>query len=380
LTTSGLVVRQIKSSRDIETFLRLPWMLYANDPHWVPPLLSEIRARLNPRKNPYFQHAQAAMFLAEMNGKAIGRITAQVCQLTQEHQHAGDGHFGFFECLESQNASDGLFDAAASWLSDRKMKRMVGPFSFSIYDEAGLLIDGFHRSPSVFMGHSLPSYAKLFLDSGLTKEADVFAYYTDICQPYPDRVSRILRAARRSTTIVLRTIDGNHIEDDLDKLMTLFNESWEDNWGHVPMTKAEVNELGKLVKRLFNTDAVLLAEIGGVVEGFIVVIPNLNELTCDLNGKLFPFGWLRLLYRLKFIQCRSVRVPLMGVHRKYHSTGMGAAIAFSMIDRCRQINAEKGVTHCELSWILESNHAMRSILDAAGAKLDKTYRIYSKSL
>lgn len=380
LKISMLTVRQIESFKDIEIFMRLPWSLNVNDPNWVPPLLTEIRTRLDPRKNPYFQHAQAAMFLAERDGKPVGRITAQVCQLTQKHQRAGDGHFGFFECEVVQATSDALFAAAGSWLSENAMTHMVGPFSFSIYDEAGLLVDGFHRPPFVFMGHNLPSYDQLVCGSGLVKAMDVFAYYNDIRQPYPKRISRILLATNRNTNIQLRFVEKSRLSADLEKLMKLFNEAWAGNWGHVPMTNAEVNALGKLVKHLFHTDAVMLAEIDGEVVGFIVVIPNLNELTRDLNGRLFPFGWLRLLYRLKFSQCHGVRIPLMGIANRYQNTRTGAAIVFAMIDRCRQSNLVKGVTHCEFSWILENNTSMRGILDASGAKLDKTYRIYSKAL
>jgi hypothetical protein len=379
-STSMLTVRQIHSAHDVETFLRLPWSLYADDPNWVPPLLSELRARLDTRKNPYFQHAQAALFLAERNGKPVGRITAQICQLAQKHQREGDGHFGFFECEASQATADGLFAAAESWLAARGMQRMVGPFNFSIYDEAGLLIDGFHRPPSVFMGHSLPSYVHLLHGSGFEKEMDVYAYYIDIQKEYNGRIQRVLQAARRNTNIQLRCVNRKRLDEDLQELMKLFNESWADNWGHIPMTKAEVNELGKLVRRLFNTDAIVLAEIDGQVAGFIVIIPNLNEITRDLNGKLFPLGWLKLLYRLKFSKCTSVRMPLMGVRKDLHNTSTGAAIVFQMIDRCRQMNLPKGVRNCEFSWILETNTAMRDILCAWGTELDKTYRIYSKPL
>jgi hypothetical protein len=378
--TSMLTVRPIKAAHDTETFLRLPWSLYADDPNWVPPLLSELRARLDTRKNPYFEHAQAAMFLAERNGKPVGRITAQICQLAQKHQREGDGHFGFFECEASQATADALFAAAEAWLAARGMQRMVGPFNFSIYDEAGLLIDGFHRPPSVFMGHNLPSYDQLFQGSGFEKEMDVYAYYIDIQKEYNERIQRILQATRRNTNIHLRCVDKRHLNKDLEGLMQLFNESWADNWGHVPMTKAEVNELGKLVRRLFNTDAIVLAEIDGQVAGFIVIIPNLNEIIRDLNGKLFPLGWLKLLYRLKFSKCSSVRMPLMGVRKDLHNTSTGAAIVFQMIDRCREMNLPKGVKHCEFSWILETNTAMRDILCAWGTELDKTYRIYSKPL
>jgi hypothetical protein len=220
----------------------------------------------------------------------------------------------------------------------------------------------------------------LFDAEGMTKEIDVYAYYLDISQPYPKRIDRIMRAANRDTRIQLRNVNKENLNAELLLLLELFNEAWGENWGHIPMTSAEVDDLAMLVRRLFSTDAVLLAEVDGECAGFIVAIPNLNELTTDFGGRLFPLNWLRLLYRLKSGQCTSVRVPLMGVARKFQNTRTGASIAFALIDRCRAANISKGVTHCEMSWILESNTAMRSILEASGSQLDKTYRLYSKAI
>lgn len=377
---STLVVRRIDSSRDIDSFIRVPADLYEHDPHWVPPLHAEVRARLDPLRNPYFQHARAAMFLAERNGKAVGRITAQCCELVRQHHRQGDGHFGFYECEASDETSAALFHAASQWLLEQRMNRMTGPFSLSIHEEAGLLVDGFHRPPFVFMGHNLPRYEQAFLAAGLVKEIDLFAYHLDISKPYSERINRILSLTNRDSKIQLRNVNKRRIGQELGLMLEIFNEAWEDNWGHVPMTEAEVGELAKLVKRLFTTDSILLAEIDGLVVGFIVVIPNLNEVTQDLKGRLLPFGWLKLLYRLRFTPTGSVRVPLMGIRKRFQNTRTGAAIAFSMIDRCRKTCLTKGVTHCEMSWILESNTAMRGILDASGSQLDKTYRIYSKML
>ncbi|MBB3208715.1 hypothetical protein FHS27_004547 [Rhodopirellula rubra] len=375
-----ITTQLVASRRDMRDFLQVPWSIYGEDAHWVPPLLAEIRTRLNPRKNPYFEHAKAALFLARHQGRVVGRISAQVCDLTQQHQGAGTGHFGFFECVNCPQTAKTLFDAASAWLAERGMNRMVGPFNLSINEEAGLLIDGFHRPPYIFMSHNPDYYQRLFCEAGLQKEIDVYAYHLDISQPYPERIERILRSAARNTKIKLRNVDKRKLESELGLLLELFNESWSENWGHVPMTQGEVNDLAMLVRRLFSTDAVVLAEVDGKVAGFIVVIPNLNELTADLNGKLFPLGWMRMLYRIKRIPCRSVRVPLMGISREFQNTRTGAAIAFSMIDRCRTASVNNGAQYCEMSWILETNDAMRSILDASGSTLDKTYRLYSRPI
>ncbi|TWT67461.1 N-acetyltransferase [Allorhodopirellula solitaria] len=376
----AVTTRPVRTRRDLKDFLNVPWSIYGDDPQWVPPLHAEIRSRLNPKKNPYFEHANAALFLAERGGRVVGRISAQICQLAQRHHGTGDGHFGFFECDDSSQTSDALFNAAETWLAERSMSRMVGPFNLSIHEEAGLLIDGFHRPPFVFMTHNPPYYQRLFDEAGMRREMDVYAYYLDITLPYQERIARILKAAGRNSKISLRNVDKGNLKAELGLLLELFNESWAENWGHLPMTQGEVDELAMLVRRLFSTDAVVLAEIDGKVAGFMVVIPNLNELTADLNGKLFPFGWLRMFYRIQRKSCRSVRVPLMGIAKEYQNTRTGAAIAFSMIDRCRTASVRRGATHCEMSWILETNTAMRSILDASGSTLDKTYRLYSKSL
>lgn len=375
-----LTVRRVQTRQDMRAFLNVTQTIYRDDPHWVQPLAAEVKTRLNPKKNPYFRHAKAALFIASRGSTVVGRITAQVCQLTQEHQGEGTGHFGFFESDNSPETAKALFDTAADWLRSEGMTRMVGPFNLSINEEAGLLVEGFHRPPFIFMSHNPDYYDSLFCGQGLTKEVDVYAYYLDISQPYPARIERIMRAASRDTKIQLRNVDKGNLEKELRLLLELFNESWSENWGHVPMTHAEVDDLAMLVRRLFSTDAVVLAEVDGECAGFIVVIPNLNELTADFGGKLFPINWIKMLYRIKRERCTSVRVPLMGISRKYQSTRTGAAIAFSMIDRCRQASVDKGAIHCEMSWILESNQAMRSILDASGSVLDKTYRLYSKPI
>ncbi|WP_145174009.1 N-acetyltransferase [Rubripirellula lacrimiformis] len=377
---STLIVRKIESSRDIQRFLQLPWALYQDDPQWSPPVLAEMRMRLNPKKNPYFEHAEAAMFLAERDGIPVGRITAQVCQLAQIHQQAGDGHFGFFECEDSQATADALFAAAADWLRQRGMKRMLGPFNLSINEEAGLLVDGFHRPPYVFMAHSLPRYQHNFDQAGFAKEVDLYAYLLEVEKAFPDRIERIIHSAARDPRIKLRTVNQRNLEAELHQVLSIFNEAWSNNWGHIPMTEAEVDDMAMMVRRLFGTDSVVLAEVGGEVAGFIVAIANLNELTADLDGRLFPLGWLKLLYRMKFGSCPSVRVPLMGIRPQYQSSRTGAAITFAMIDFCRQAYAPMQVKHCEMSWILETNSAMRGILEAAGSTLDKTYRIYSKPI
>jgi hypothetical protein len=340
----------------------------------------EQRHRLKPRKNPYFEHADTAFFIAERQGKPVGRISAQVCELVQKFQVRGTGHFGLFECEDSQETAEGLIHAAESWLQLKGMTNMMGPFNLSINDEIGLLVEGFHRPPFVLMGHHRPYYNMLMHHAGLRKEMDVYAYYLDITRPYTERIQRIMHWAIRDPGIRVRRIGGRSFRREMLAVLDLFKDAWSDNWGYVPPTQPEVDHLIHMLRHLLDRGVVLLSEVEGEAAGFMVVLPNLNEMIGDLDGKLFPAGWLRLLWRLKYARFPTVRVPLMGLRKKYQRSRKAAAIAFSMIDQCRQYFLPKGVTHCEMSWILEENGPMRKILEAADMTRDKVYRIYSKPL
>ncbi len=370
----------VDTRADLERFIGLPWLLYQEDARWVPPLRSELRAQLNTRKNPYFEHAEAKYFLAKRNGQVVGRISAQVCQLVQTHLGQGIGQFGFFECENAQDTADQLFRAAEEWLHQQGMQQMLGPFSHSINDEVGLLVDGFDRTPSILMGHHRPYYEQLMLNGGFGEEMDVFAYHLDISQPYTKRIQRIVDWAERRSDIRIRPINQEKYSDELRLALQLFQEAWSGNWGYIPPTEAEVEHLLQTMMRILHRGSVMFAELEGKPVGFIVALPNINEIIGDLDGKLFPTGWLRLLWRLRFAKFASVRVPLLGIGKEYQKSRLGAAIALLLIDRCRDDLLPQGVTHCEMSWILKTNEPMRAILDASGSTLDKTYRIYAKSI
>ncbi len=377
---STLTIRPVRSRSDLEAFIRVPWRLYAEDPQWVPPLLVELRARLNRAKNPYFLHAQAEYFLAEWDGQAVGRISAQFCELAQLQHGAGTGQFGFFECEPSQETCDALILAAEAWLRQQGARRVLGPFSLSINDEVGLLIEGRCRPPAVFMGHHLPYYNDQLLAAGYEKAMDLYAYHLDLRSPYDPRVQRVVDRASRAQRIQLRPLSSKHFRKELLGLLRLFNEAWVDNWGYVPLTPAEASCLADTLRPLIGNDSVMLTEVDGETAGFMMVLPDLNEWIGDLDGRMLPTNWLRLLWRLKFAKPKLVRVPLLGIQKQHQSTYTGAAIAFSMIDRCRQTWLAKGATHCEMSWILETNEPMRGMIEGLGSQRDKTYRVYAKSL
>lgn len=373
-------IQRVESRQDWQRFLSLPWSLYANDPAWVPPLLSQLRDQFNPRKNPYFQHADVACFLALRGETPVARITAQVCERAQAYHEVGTGHFGFFECEDSHETAETLLQTTQQWLKGKGMDRIMGPFSLSINDEVGLLVEGFQRSPAILMGHHQPYYQSLLESGGYRKEIDLYAYYQDISQPYAERIKRIVHWAAGDRDIVVRPIDAKNRDQELRQIFEVFKEAWADNWGYVPPTQAEVGCFLRSISPLLNRGLLTITEVKGELAGFMVVLPDVNELIKDLDGKLFPTGWIKVLWRLKYAACHTVRVPLMGIRKQYQRTRLGAAIALSMIDFSRHALLPRGVTHCEMSWILESNSPMRSILQASGAAADKIYRIYSKSI
>ncbi len=313
--------------------------------------------------------------MAELSG-----ASAQVCQLVQRHLGNGIGQFGFFECENAQDTADELFRAAEQWLHERGMHQLLGPFSHSINDDLGLLVDGFHRPPSILMGHHRPYYQQLLLNAGFRAEMDVLGYYLDISQPYADRIQRIVDWAESRDDIRICPIDEQNYSGELRLALRLFQDAWSDNWGFIPPTEAEVEHLTRALMRILRRGSVMFAELDGKPVGFIVALPNINEIIGDLDGRLLPFGWLRLLWRLRSAKFKSVRVPLLGISKEFQRKRLGAAIALLLIDRCRQELLPQGVTHCEMSWILKTNGPMRAILDASGSTLDKTYRIYSKPI
>ncbi len=375
-----LNVRQVKTLRDRQRFIEVPWSLYSDDPHWVPPLRSLLRDRLSARKNPYYRHAEVACFLAEDCGQVVGRISAQVCQLVQTHQGEGTGHYGMFECENRPATAKALFDAAEGWLQRKGMTRMLGPFDLSINDEVGMLVDGFDHPPFLMMGHHQEYYADMLEVLGLRKEIDLYAYRLDITSPYASRIERIVGRASEHSPFVIQSIERKDHEQALRQVLDIFRDGWFDNWGYVPPTGAEVDHLINQMRPLLDRGLVILAEVDGETAGFMIVLPNLNEFIADLNGRLLPTGWIRLLWRLRHAPFQSIRVPLMGIRKRYQNTRAGAIMALSMIDQCRSRFLPQGVTDCEMSWILESNAAMRGILRAAQCEPYKCYRIFSKTL
>lgn len=342
--------------------------------------MMERRDHLNPRANPYFDHAEVAYWLARRGGRAVGRISAQI-DSNHLARHGDDcGQFGFIEAPDEGQVFAGLFNAAEDWLRERGMARVRGPFSLSINDEAGLLIDGFEHPPSMMMGHAPPYYAARVEAEGYVKAMDLFAYRYEAHQTFPPGPAAIVKRAQRGNRVKLRHLNKARYQADLDIILDIFNDAWSDNWGFVPFTAAEIKHVAKSMKPLIREKLVCIIEVDGEPAAMAVSLPNLNEAIADLKGALLPFGWAKLLWRLKVGPIRSARILLMGVRRQYHNSPLGSALAFTAVGAIYRELSAGGFQSAELSWVLESNLVMRRMIEACGARHYKTYRIYEKAL
>lgn len=380
MSANKITVRPVLTKADKLTFLKVPFEIYAKDKNWVAPLFFERLEHLDPRKNPYFEHAEAQLFIAEKDGKPVGRISAQIDRLHLERYKDDCGQFGFLEAIDDTQVFTALFKAAEDWLRAKGIKRVRGPFSFSINDESGLLIDGFDTPPNSFMGHALPYYEKQVGAAGFKKCKDLHAYIRDMRLPLPAVLERIYKRGMASGNVIIRAMNKSDIQNEIKIVIDIFNDAWSNNWGYIPFTEAELAALAKNLKMLVHKNAVQIAYYKGQAVAFIISMPNLNEWFAGLNGKLLPYGVPRLIGKLFTKKSKSIRVPLMGVRQHLQDGTLGSVLSIGVIKAVYEFHKARGVEEVEMSWILDDNTRMRHILEASGSRIYKTYRIYEKSL
>ncbi|MBB5374231.1 dATP pyrophosphohydrolase [Acidocella aromatica] len=362
----------------LNRFILLPERLYRDDPHYIAPLHLERQEALTP-KNPFFGHAEVQFWLAERNGRDVGRISAQIDKQALALRPDGTGFFGMIAAEDDPAIFKALLDTAAGWLRARGMTRMQGPFNLNINEETGLLVAGFDTPPMLLMGHDKPYIGPRLEQYGLVKEKDVYAYLYDMTVDLPASVRRLLdRPLPKDLTV--RQIDFKRYNEEIRTVTSIFNDAWASNWGFVPLTETETDYLAKSLKPLLDPRLTSVVERNGEPVGFLIALPNLNEAIRGLNGKLLPFGWAKLLWRLKVKGLKTARVPLMGVRRTAAQDMIGSLLPFLMVDAVRREGLKKGFTHIELSWILEDNFPMRRMNESLGSEAYKTYRIYEKPL
>lgn len=347
------------------------------DPNWIEALRMDRKAQWSDA-NPFFEHASARAFLAWRGEQAVGSVSAQVDELRAPEGSQKIGWFGQLEAIDDAEVFSALAQSASDWLGRQGCDRMQGPFDLSVNQGCGLLIEGRETAPMVMMNHAPAFYSERLEALGFSAAMDLFAYLIPPDFEPPQAMQRLTE--RLGQRLTLRPLDFSDFAGEIDLLRDIFNDAWSQNWGFVPITRPEFQSMGKAMKQILRPEYTCVAEINGESAGFIVALPNVNELIRDLDGRLLPLGWAKLLWRIARQRATTARVPLMGVRKAHQRGPMGAAISFAMIDRIRHPLHEAGIKQVELSWILESNKGMNSMIEAMGGDLYKRYRIYERDL
>lgn len=378
MTTGGVEIQPVAGKAMLDRFIRLPMRLGRSDPNYIPPLIFERQESLTPKTNPFFEHADVQFWLAVRDGQDVGRISAQIDHLNPQTAD-GVGHFGMVAAEDDPEVFAALFAAAEAWLRARGCRTALGPVNLSTNEEVGLLVDGADTPPMFMMSHDARHVGPRIEGQGYAKAKDIFAYICSVADDLPAPIlSRIRKGLPEGVT--LRTVNMKRFDEDVQTLTGILNDAWSGNWGFTPTTEAETKALANNLKLLIDPRLTWFAEIDGEPAGFMILLPNINEAIRDLGGKLFPFGWAKLLWRLKVKGPKTGRVPLMGVKRQFAASRRGQLLPFLLIDAVARAARKLGYERYELSWILEDNLAMRRICDAGGARVYKTYRLYEKAL
>lgn len=373
-----VVSEQVKGSAALNTFISLPGTLYQEDPCWIEPLHMERREHLS-SKNPASDHITWQAWIARRGNTPVGRITAQIDTLHRDLHGATTGHFGMLDAIDDPHVFQSLLSAAETWLWEQGARQITGPFGLNINQESGVLVEGFDTPPSALMTHNHPYYAKHLEALHYRPAIDLFAYWMRSDElNFPAPLQKMMDRERARITI--RVLDRSKFEQEMQTLRKIFNDAWANNWGYVPFTEKEFSAMGAQLKFLVPDDLIYIAEVDNEPCAFIVAMPNINEAITPLNGRLLPFGWLRLLWRLKVTGTRTARVPLMGVKQHYQFSRLGPTLALLLIEALKAPFAKRNIEALEMSWILETNTGMRTILERIGAKAYKRYRLYEKHI
>jgi hypothetical protein len=380
VSAAGVSVRPVRTRAERKAFIRLQWEVMRGVPHWVPPLRLERKELIDPRKNPFFEHGEAELFLAYRGGVPVGRISAQVDRLHLERYGDDTGFFGFFDAPDDPAVARALWEAVEGWHRARGHARVRGPFQLNINGEAGVLVDGFDTPPSLMMPHNPPYYGALLEGLGLGKAKDLYAWRYhpgELTEP-----TRMLADMTRGVEgLIVRGIDTSRLPEEVRTIMTIFNEAWSNNWGYVPLTELELEKMAKEFKLIVDPAIALVAELDGEPAAMALALPNLNAAIHDLNGRLLPFGWAKLLWRLKVHKPNSARLVLLGIRPKFRGRPELKGLSVLLYSEIHTRGTAAGYTGAsELSWTLEDNRKINQGIALMGGKKYKTYRVYEKAL
>ncbi len=377
----GLEIRRVESKAERKRFIRVPWRVYQNDPRWVPPLMFDVDETLDPDKNPYFEHGQAALFIAEKHGEAVGRISAHTNSLYNDYHDDKAGFFGFFESVPERDVARSLVQTAEQWLADEGCDQMLGPMNFCTNQgDTGTLVRGFEHPPMIMCTYNPPYYPELLEAAGLEKAKDLFGWVYELGD-VPAAPAQVAAAVEQYPGLRVRPVDADHMERDVRIVRDVFNAAWSRNWGYVPWTEAEVLHAAKMMKMILHPKITAIAEVDGEPAGMMLAFPNILEVTKDLNGRLAPFGLLKLIHRLKLggHRFRGARLFLLGVKPEFRGSVLGGLSVLLYVVAHRG-GLEYGMTHGELGWTLEDNEKINAGIQFMGGRNDKVYRVYGKSI
>lgn len=375
---NSIDIRQVSGRKMLKDFIRVPWSIYKDDPNWIPPLLMERKEAFS-SKHPYFKHAAWSAWVAYRDGRPVGRISAQIDELHQQRYNNKTGFFGLIEASDEHEVFSALFSSAENWLRENGMQQVCGPFNLSINQEVGILTEGFDSPPSVMTTHSPRYYGRRIEQCGYEPVQELLAYELDI-HSYTTPATRQELMERTSNRIRVRPLNAKTMESDFEVMRDIFNDAWQDNWNFVPFTREEFYAIGKELLTVVPHDFLQIARLDDEPAAFIAMLPDINMAVADLNGRLLPFGWAKLLWRLKVRFPKRCRIVLMGVRKKYQKTIFGPALAFMVIDSVLVPGLSRGSDRVELSWILKQNKATRNMIEKFGGKVTKRYQMYNKKL
>lgn len=367
-------IERVKTKNDMKSFLFFPWKIYKDDPNWVPPLVMDIKERLDKEKSPFFEHADRELFLAYRDNEIRGRIVAIIDENHNKFNNEKVIFFGLYESFNDRDIAESLLNAVSTWGKERGMTILRGPMNISMNDECAFLLEGFDSPPVIMMPYNPPYYLELMEKCGLVKAKDLYAFFMTKDHETAEKVQGIVNEIRKKTSVTLRSIDMKNIDEEAEKIKYVYNHSWEKNWGFVPWTEEEMNHMAKKLKQLADPHIVILAEDKGKPIGFAFGLPNYNEVIKKMNGRLTPLGIIKfLLYRRKI---KSMRALVFGVLKEYRQTG----VSYLLYSELEKNGKERGYEWCEMSWQLEDNEAINRFCASIGGKIYKKYRIYEKKI
>ncbi len=367
-------VSPVLDGREKDRFIRFPEELYRDDLHFVPPLLMERHDFLDPRRNPFFAHAEVALFLARRHGEVVGRIAAVEDRNFNAFHGSRTSYFGLYESVNDAGVAAALFGAARQWARARRLDTLLGPMNLSTNYEVGLLVEGFDSDPYFMMPYNPRYYGRLFEECGLEKAKDLFAWERSATSPPPERFARIADRIRQAEGISVRSVDLSRFEAEVARIKDVYNAAWEKNWGFVPMSDAEFGRLAKDLRRLVVPELTMIAEDGGEPVAFSLTLPDVNQALKKVGGRLtwfgLPLGLARLLWHERKVD--RVRLMALGVKAGWRRRGIDAVLIVETIRRTRALGYLGG----EISWTLEDNELINRVIESAGCSRSKVYRVY----